>query len=336
MKVLFDHWNPFLLAHGGAQIQIEQTKAALKAVGVEVEYLRWWDSNQSADVIHFFGRPQLGYIELAHVKGIKVVIAELLGGLGARPPLFRLVQRAMISSARGILPESFTAKLAWDSYGAADACIALTQHQAHLMKEMFDAAPEKVHVVPNGVENLFLASPKIERGKSLICTATIADRKRVVELAHAAIEARIPLRVIGCPYSERDPYYLDFLEVSRSHPDLIRYEGGIQDREQLAIAYREARGFVLLSTMETLSLSALEAAACECPLLLSDLPWARTTFRNNASYCPVKGSTGETARILRRFYDSAPILPLPEKPKTWVEIARDLQRVYELVCRTSR
>ena len=44
MKVLIDHQLPFLLAHGGLQIQIEQTKAALEKIGIEVEYLRFWDS----------------------------------------------------------------------------------------------------------------------------------------------------------------------------------------------------------------------------------------------------------------------------------------------------
>ena len=48
MKVLIDHQNPFLLMHGGLQIQIEQTKAALGAIGVEVEFLRWWDPAQRA------------------------------------------------------------------------------------------------------------------------------------------------------------------------------------------------------------------------------------------------------------------------------------------------
>ncbi len=50
------------------------------------------------------------------------------------------------------------------------------------------------------------------------------------------------------------------------------------NRSQLAEIYRPVRGFVRLSTKESVSLSALEAEACECPLLLSDLPWARTTF----------------------------------------------------------
>ena len=245
------------------------------------------------------------------------------------------MQRALILSAQKILPNPFTAKLAWESYKTSDAMIALTLHQAHLMKEVFGADPNKIHIVANGVETIFIDSAKTERGKWLVCTATITERKRVVELVEGAIVAQTPLWVIGRPYSEQDPYYLKFLELSRSHPEIIRYEGAIENREQLAIAYRRARGFVLLSTMESLSLSSLEAAACECPLLLSDLPWARTTFRNNAAYCSVQGSTAEIARALREFYDSAPALRLPEKPKTWVEIARDLQRIYELVCRTS-
>ena len=40
MKVLFDCHLPFMLAHGGMQIQIEQTRAALERLGVEVEPLR--------------------------------------------------------------------------------------------------------------------------------------------------------------------------------------------------------------------------------------------------------------------------------------------------------
>jgi len=75
---------------------------------------------------------------------------------------------------------------------------------------------------------------------------------------------------------------------------------------RVARIYREPR-FVLLSSMESLSLSALEAAACECPLLLSDLPWARSTFGDAASLLSV-GSPEHAAKNLRTFYDAAPSL----------------------------
>ena len=102
----------------------------------------------------------------------------------------------------------------------------------------------------------------------------------------------------------------------------------MENRARLAQIYREARGFVLLSSMESLSLSALEAAACECPLLLTDLPWARSSFGGHAGYCPVAGLR-RTAECLRKFYDAAPSLEPPPKPAAWSDVARQLKAIYE-------
>lgn len=336
MKVLFDHSFPFALAHGGFQIQIEQTKNALAAGGLEVEWLRWWDDGQKGDVIHFFGRPSSTYLHYAHQKQIKVVVGELLTGPGSRSGMARATQKTVMTLAQKILPAGFTAKLAWDVYARADAAVALTSWEAQLMREMFDAPPERVHVVPNGVEPVFFQSAPVTRGPWLVCTAVITERKRILELARAAVAAQTPLWIIGKPYAENDPYALRFLQLVAAHPQLLRYEGPLYDRAKLAVAYRAARGFVLLSTMESLSLSALEAAACECPLLLSELPWARSVFASHADYCPITPDTTKTARCLRTFYDDAPGKPAPPKPLTWQDVGRQLQGIYEGLFKTSR
>ena len=335
MRVILDHPHPFLLSHGGFQIQIEQTHDALHRAGVAVEYLRWWDDQQAADIIHYFGRPSIAYVNLAQKKGIRIVMSQLLTGLGSRSPRVLSLQKAVIALARTTLPHIVTSQFAWDVFQKVDAAIALTGWEAHLMRYMFGAPEEKVHVVANGVEEVFLQEKPAARGQWLICTATITERKRVLELAQAAIAAKTPLWMIGKPYSDSDSYARRFMELARQNPHIIRYEGAISDRAQLARIYREARGFVLLSTMESLSLSALESAACECPLLLSDLPWARTTFKENAAYCPIVPPS-QTATHLRRFYDAAPGLKPPPKPPSWVEIAGQLRTVYERVLSTSR
>src|SRR6185503_6559681 len=113
MKVLFDHSDRFFLAHGGFQVQIEGTKAGLEARGVEVEFARWWDGAQTADLLHFFGRPSEDYVRLAHKKNLKVVVSELLTELGSRSVATRLLQKVIISSARTVLPEKFTQRMAW-------------------------------------------------------------------------------------------------------------------------------------------------------------------------------------------------------------------------------
>jgi len=336
MKVLLNCQLPFALAHGGQQIQIERTQAGLRACGVEAEPLRWWDDRQTGDLIHCFGRMPAGQIQLARQKGIRVVMAELLTGPGSRTRGQLRLQRLISQTVKTFAPGSFTAPFNWESYQLADACVALTSWEAWLMTYLFRAPPARVHVVANGVEDEFLQSVPAPRGPWLVCTATIAERKRVLELARAAVQARAPVWIIGRAYAESDPYARAFFDVARRHPELVRYEGGINDRARLAEIYRSARGFVLLSTMESLSLSALEAAACECPLLLSDLPWARCTFGAAASYCPVPKAAAASVPGLREFYAAAPGLPVPPKPADWHQIGRELKAIYETVLSNSR
>jgi glycosyltransferase involved in cell wall biosynthesis len=335
VKILLLSAVPFALAHGGAQIQIEQTKAGLEKIGVEVEWMRWWDDRQTGDIIHYFGRAPVWLIQMAQAKGKKVVSLELLTEQGSRSLRRLKLQKLMYRTAelarrfrRGM---SFT----WDTYRYADAFVANTAWEKYLMTEIYGAPPEKTFVVPNGVEEVFLNSQQAERGPWLVCTTTITGRKRVMELARAAIEAQTPVWFVGKPYSDKDEYARRFVELARQNPKFIRYEGPVSDRKKCAEIYRSARGFVLLSAMETRSLSAEEAAACECPLLLSDLPWARSVFNDTVSYCPITPSVGGTAGVLRKFYADAPGLKAPARPLTWPEVGQQFKAVYERVLKTS-
>ena len=260
---------------------------------------------------------------------MKVVMTDLLTEQASRSAISLRLQKLFTRASPLFLPKVMTAYFGWDSYRLADACIALTPWEAHLMKYIFQAPSKKVHVIPNGVEEVFLRSTRAKRGKWLVCTAIVTERKRVLELAEAALSAKTPIWIIGKPYSESDPYFSRFIELAKGHPEVIRYEGAISDRQSLAQIYREARGFVLLSKWESLSLSALEAAACECPLLLSALPWAQSHFGGNASYCLANGSLSATATCLRAFYDSAPVLQPPARPASWSEIGLRLKKLYE-------
>ena len=329
MKILFDHPEPAMLAHGGMQIQIRQTKAALEGLNCEVEHLRWWDEAQTGDIIHCFARMPPYLIEYAHQKGIKVVLSELLAVQGSRSRAQLWRQRLMMRVLGRVLPQSLLMPFRWRAYQLADACTALTSWEGWLMSYLFDAPTGRVHVVPNGVETEFLQSQPAERGKWLVCTATITTRKRVLELARAAALARTPLWVIGKPYGESDPYAQEFMRVVAANREFVRFEGPVQDRSRLAMIYRSARGFVLWSSSESLSLSALEAAACECPLLLSDLPWARSVFSDQASYCPARGDEPRAAAVLRAFYDAAPNLSIPARPGSWKEVAVLLVALYQ-------
>jgi glycosyltransferase involved in cell wall biosynthesis len=333
MKVLLENHTPFMLAHGGAQIQIEQTRAALEKLGVMVEPLRWWDETQSGDVLHHFSRIPIHIQRLAHQKGMKVVMSAFMSGLGARPAWKRFLQQIVLRAIRPVAPRRLRDQFGWDSYRLLDAILALTPYEASLLTRIHNAPPSRVHVIPNGVEEVFLTSQPIPRGKWLVCTATIIELKGVLKLAQMAVQAKTPLWLIGRPFSNTDDYARRFLEYARHNREWVRYDGPIADRERLARIYREARGFVLLSKWESLSLSALEAAACQCPLLLSDLPWARDAFKDRATYCRPDESLLAAAARLRRFYEAAPTLELPPKPMSWLEVGRQIKTVYESITR---
>jgi len=335
VKILFNHHLPFSLTQGGTQRQIEQTQAALEEIGVVVEPLRWWDERQTGEVLQHFGRIPTHILRGAQQKGMKVVLSDLLTEAGSRSGSRLKVEKIVRRAMRRLLPSSMLVAYHWDSYRLADACLALTPWEAHLMAELFGAPANRVHVVPNGVEGAFWNSPPAKRGPWLVCTATITQRKRVLELAQAAVLGQAPLWVIGEPYSDSEPYAKGFLELAQQNPRFLRHEGGIVDRAKLARVYREARGFVLLSATESLSLSALEAAACECPLLLSDLPWARAVFGQTVTYCPI-ASPRKTAQLLRKFYDQAPGLKPPPKPLTWPQVAGQLKSIYESLLNRAR
>jgi len=303
--------------------------AALSGLGLTVEPLRWWDESQTGDVIHYFGRMPAEHVRFAHKKKLKAVMVELLTEQGSRSPRRLFIQKCISRAIERVAPRSFIAAFNWETYRLADALIANTPWEKHLMEYLFDADPQKVHVVPNGVEAVFFNSPAVTRGPWLVCTGTLTGRKRVLTLAQAAVAAETPVWVIGRAYADGDPYSEKFLAFAKANPKWIRYEGAISDRGELAKIYRSARGFVLLSTMETRSLSAEEAVACECPVLLSDLPWAHGTFATGAQFCPMTDSVFATAKVLREFYEAAPRLPCPPKPLTWPEVGRKIVAVYE-------
>lgn len=125
-------------------------------LGIEVDFIQWWNAKQKTDLIHFFGRPHPAYIQQAKKKNIPVIFSDLLGGLSSRPPILRFIQKEIICLAQLTMPKEFTIRMGWASYQIAARVVALTSWEKHLMLELFGAEPDKVVVVPNGVEKIFL------------------------------------------------------------------------------------------------------------------------------------------------------------------------------------
>jgi len=77
MKVLIDNDHSFAYAHGGIQELINNLLIIAPKFGIEVEPLRWWDSEQHGDIVHFFYKPNIPYLSLIKSKS-KIVISSSL------------------------------------------------------------------------------------------------------------------------------------------------------------------------------------------------------------------------------------------------------------------
>jgi glycosyltransferase involved in cell wall biosynthesis len=334
MKVLFDHAQPFLLAHGGVQIQIEQTKLALIRAGIDAEFVRWWDEEQRGDAIHYFGAVPQNYLSLARQKGIPVVLTAYFSSTCNRSD-FRLRVQGMLIRGLLALPGWYSVKtqLQWHTYREARQIVVGLEAERRVLEEVYGVPASRINVVPLGLDEASLtARPAGRKGNYLISVGTIRDVKRSVELAKLARAAEVTILFVGNPYSERDPYWKQFQTLIDNR--FVRYQRHIVNRAEVMNLLSDARGFVLFSEYENWSLAAHEAAACELPLLLPDLKWSRERFGTHATYFKRRDDTANT-QILRRFYLSACDLPSPQTQRhSWDDVARQLMKIYE-TARTS-
>ena len=330
MKVLFDHPNPFLLAHGGFQTQIEQTKKALEAVGVEVEWLRWWDDQQKGDLIHYFGKPDSSYVDFSHSKGYKIVISLIISGTTAKSEISLGIQKIISRSLIKFKMRRICELTRWESLRKADAIIFLTELEAETGKQLWMLEPQKTHIISNGVRQEFIIAGKQEKkqkGEHLLYVATIRDLKRNAEVALAAGRAEVPISFLGAPYSKTDPYYIRFLEAVKSATPYATYLGAASTTEELIDEYQKARGVLLLSKMEGLSLAVLEAGAMGIPVLLSQRQWATRVYGSEVTFANIDNKDREVQDI-RNFWNNANQSPHIKKVPSWTDIAIKLKDIY--------
>jgi glycosyltransferase involved in cell wall biosynthesis len=329
VKVVFNHHSPFSLAHGGTQIQIERTKAALEATGVEAEYMEWWNEKQSGDILHQVGWLHPEMIRLAQNKGWKVVITTLLTQQCNRSEREWLTRQVLIRSLLGApLPRRWKLRLPWQCYHLCDQVIVGLEAERHVLEKLYGVESSRISVIPLGLTETFLgAGPPLRTENHLICTGTIGPLKNSVALARLAREAGTPILFVGKPFDYSSGYWEEFKaliddQIIRHHPH-VGTEAGLVD------LLRQARGYVLMSQYENWSLAAHEAAACGLPLLLPDQRWSRERFGDRAAYFPTKGRADAVA-ALRTFYDQCPKLAPPGiKLYNWREVAEMLRAVYQ-------
>ena len=251
--------------------------AAAENINYDLLYSHYWLSGEVACLL----RPQLaaGWAHIAHTLGL---VKNRTLAAGARPePQLRI-------HVEGELAQQ------------ADLLIASTPDEANELKDGYGADPERVFIVPPGVDLAMFqpmdrADARREIGygsERLLLFVGRLERLKGVEVAIRALALLrdrrhddLRLLILGEDSHEGDESEKDRLKAIASETgvrDRVDFVGSVAHHE-LPYFYAAADVCVMPSYSESFGLVALEAQACGCPVVASGVSGLRSVVRDEVS-----------------------------------------------------
>lgn len=279
--------------------------------------------------------------DVVHVHGGLAAVPEMVrlgAGLRGVPYVVHvhLMVRPSSRAGRVLLP-LYQRTLYAPFLRRAALIIVLTTAMRDAVVATFGVRPDRVAVVPNGVDpELFTPAPFAGRAEDeLLFVGRLAEQKNplaaVEAMAHLGPEVR--LRIVGDGVLRA--------EVARRIRDLsltnVRLEGRLEG-ERLAECYRRATAVVMPSTHEGQPLVMLEAMATGAPVVCYGLPELRET--GGDAIVAVEPRTPEALatalrelladRSRRQRLSAAAVARA--SGYTWPQVAATVEDLYRRVC----
>jgi glycosyltransferase involved in cell wall biosynthesis len=191
---------------------------------------------------------------------------------------------------------------------AATQVIAVSEFTKRELVELLDVPAERIHVVPNAVEDVFAPEGPRAEGDYALAVGTLEPRKNLARIAQA-VEGE--LRVVGSRgWGGVEP------------PANVTWLGDVTD-EELASLYRGARCLIYASLYEGFGIPVAEALACGCAIVTSvGSPMAEIAGGDAALVDPtdVDSIREGIARAVK---------PAPRVVARWADVAGKTLAVYE-------
>lgn len=141
---------------------------------------------------------------------------------------------------------------------AARRVITVSEFSRRETVELCEVDPQRIDVVPNGVDRVFGPDGPAAAGDYLLAVGTLEPRKNLARVVEAATRLGAELRVVGAS---------GWGGVAVSG-DNVRWLGRVSD-EELAALYRGAACVVYPSLYEGFGIPVAEALACGAPVVTS-------------------------------------------------------------------
>ncbi|AFY60240.1 glycosyltransferase family 1 protein [Synechococcus sp. PCC 6312] len=172
----------------------------------------------------------------------------------------------------------------------ADAILTVSQTEAKAILEVYPQAKSRVHPIPNGhwPDDLDLEAiaPMNPIGRPfMLAVGTLSARKNLTGILKAAElvnqQQSLDFVMVG---GRPSIYQAIQLELPASLKDRVHFVGTVDDSTLISY-YKAAQGLVYPSFYEASGLPPLEAMACGCPVIVSDIPALVERCSDAALYC---------------------------------------------------
>jgi glycosyltransferase involved in cell wall biosynthesis len=309
MKVAFISRASLFSDKGGDTVQIVNTAAELRMLGVEVDIFladQKPDYNKY-DFLHFFNiiRPDdiLPHISRSRLPFVVSTIFvdyseyEKKARRGPSALLFRFLSPDLIEYLKALarfMANGVKIKSRYFLLNGQKKSIRKIVRMTQMLLPNSNSEynrlsrayniQKKYKVIPNGIDKILFTpgTNEITRDERLIlCVARIEGRKNQLNLIRAIVDTPYRLVLIGAVATNQIDYYEQCKKAAGPNIEFIDF----LEQKLLLDYYRKAKVHVLPSWFETTGLSTLEAAAMGCNIVITRKGDAYEYFENDAYYC---------------------------------------------------
>lgn len=311
---------PPSLAGGGLELQVERTASALERRGHAVVWLGREGQPRAFDVLHAFSSgPDVAHW-VSHWRrnaGVPLVVSPVMV---VPPGMMEWRQRL---AHRLPIPE-FGPRQRRELLARASAIVALTEHEARLLRRLGGQGTSRIAVIGNGVDPVHTVGPPAGLPDPFVLLlGGVSTRKRqhATVLALAAAGGPAPVVIGGFEGSGGDRAAFA-AAVDRAGGVWL---GELGDQPTVRAVVRAAAALVHLSSAEGQSLAVLEALAEATPVVATPLAANRELERRFPGWMRLVEDERSLPGALAALDD--PPAPPPDVP-TWDTVAGELEALY--------
>ena len=354
MKIVFIVRSTLFTARGGDTIQVEETAANLRNLGVAVDIKKASEkiNYNDYDLLHFFNIIRPADI-LLHIKRSDkpFVVSTILINYtlydkhhrhGITGKLFTFIPASGNEYAKALYrfltgrDTLVSISYLWKGQKRSvteilkktKAVLVQAREEYKDLVKLYGVIPD-YYLIHNGVNAcLFHYSKTVNRVKNMVlCVARIEGLKNQYNLIKALNNTAYTLVLIGDAAPNQKGYYQQCRDIAAGNVSFINQ----LPQPQLADYYAAATIHVLPSWFEVCGLSSMEAAAMGCRIVVTDNGYARSYFEDDAFYCdPAKPESILQAveLAMNTDYDNGLQKKIREN-YSWKKTAADTLAVYK-------